>query len=420
MSKKKSQDGIKKVLNLRHCEIVIFKKYLKVDIQAVCKKYKTIKHWAYILHDKDDTDPHYHIYLHFGDSSVPIDYVAEWFHLEYINDKGEDKDGTNFIRKVQGRRSDMLLYLIHGNDSAAHKHQYSPDEVICNFTYKTEIANAKVVGDFDHYSYNEQIQYCNMLPIADRPKTHRQIEALHKLHQAVLASRTDRNIEVVFITGGTGTAKTTYAKRMLRKLKYDFCISSSSNDPFQDYMGQRAIILDDLRHDAFSLADLLKILDNNTPSTIKSRFCNKVFEGKMIVITSKVPIQYWYKDYRINNQFDDLNQLYRRITSYFEFTKSTIKIFDGLNEQGKPINCVKILENVFINKIEKIEKKKTNFANLFDEINFEILNEDESKLLNIVSDSSGGATQESLPGLKEPINKFSLDVKDNENKEDYI
>lgn len=405
MAKKKNEeDGIKKVLNLRHCEIVIYKEYLKVDIQKTLKEYSTIKHWAYILHDKDDTDPHYHIYIHFGDSSVPITLVAKWFKLAFIDEKGVEQDGTSFIEKVKGRRSDVLLYLIHGNDSQAHKHQYSPDEVIANFAYKTEIANSKIIGNFEKYSYNEQIQYCNMLPVSEKAKAHRQVEALHKLHQAVLATRTDRNIEVIFMTGASGTAKTTYAKKLLRKLNYDFCVSSSSNDPFQDYMGQRAIILDDLRHDAFSLADLLKILDNNTPSTIKSRFTNKVFEGKMIIITSKVPIKYWYSHYRINNEFDDLNQLYRRITTYFEFTYDTIKIYDGLNDRGNPINCIDILENVFIGKIKKIEKKKTDFKSLLRDINFDIMSEDENKLVEIKDESSGRATQDSLPGFNRPIN----------------
>ena len=38
-------------------EIVTDADKLKVDIQETCMKYKTIKQWAYILHDKDDTRP---------------------------------------------------------------------------------------------------------------------------------------------------------------------------------------------------------------------------------------------------------------------------------------------------------------------------------------------------------------------------
>ena len=48
-------------MNLRQMEIVTDQDKLNVDIQETCMKYKTIKQWAYILHDKDDTRPHYHI-----------------------------------------------------------------------------------------------------------------------------------------------------------------------------------------------------------------------------------------------------------------------------------------------------------------------------------------------------------------------
>ena len=122
----------------------------------------------------------------------------------------------------------------------------------------------------------------------------------------------NRNIEVVFIYGEAGTGKTTYAKRMLDKLGYDYAISSSSNDPLQDYMGQKALILDDLRDSTFEYEDLLKMLDNNTRTSVKSRFENKTFNGNMIVITSPVPIHKWYRTGR-DFEYDKLNQheLYR-------------------------------------------------------------------------------------------------------------
>ena len=395
-----NSNDVIKVLNLRHCEIVIFKQYLKVDIQQVCKKYETIKHWAYILHDKDDTEPHYHIYLHFGDSSVKVDLIAKWFHLEFVDYKGILQNGSNFVRKVKGRRSDVLLYLIHGNDSARHKYQYSPGEVIANFNFKTEIDNAKILGNFEQYSFREQLEYVNMLPVSEKAKAYRHLKQLHEVHLSVLATRTERDIEVIFIQGGTGTAKTSYAKLMLRKLGYDFAVSSSSNDPFQDYLGERAIILDDLRDTTFSFVDLLKLLDNNTRSSIKSRFTNKMFEGKMIVVTSVVPLVHWYREYRINNRFDDLNQLYRRFSTYVELTPSAIRIYDSISLEGKPINCLKVLDNTFIQKVEKKKKKKTNLVKILNDVNFDLL-EDKINIEEI--DKCGEATQLNIPGFKTPL-----------------
>lgn len=93
-------------MHLKQCEIVCDVDKLKVDIQETCMKYKTIKEWAYINHDKDDTRPHYHIYLNFGVSSVDTSVIATWFQV-----------ADNFVSRVKGRKADMLMYLTHGNDT---------------------------------------------------------------------------------------------------------------------------------------------------------------------------------------------------------------------------------------------------------------------------------------------------------------
>ena len=262
-------------MNLRQMEIVQDADKLKVDIQKTCMEYRTIKQWAYILHDKDDTRPHYHIYLNFG-TSVDTAQVAKWFQLDYEKD-GKSYSGEQFINKVKGRKTDMLLYLTHGNDSQVNKYQYSAEEVHANFDFATEVAMAKILGDFEHYSYAQMVAYINTLPLTEKAKAHSQLKKLWELECQIRTLHPERHMEVVFITGAGGTGKTYYARKLLDKLKYDYCISSSSNDPFQDYLGQKAIILDDLRDRDFAFEDLLKILDNHTSSSVHSRFVNKVF-----------------------------------------------------------------------------------------------------------------------------------------------
>lgn len=342
-------------MQLRHMEIVTDKDKLNVDIQATCMKYKTIKQWAYILHDKDDTRPHYHIYLNFGNSSCDTALVASWFEI-----------GENFISKVKGRKTDMLLYLTHGNDTQKNKHQYAPEEVKANFDFVTEIKNAEIIGDFDNHSYAEQLQYVNKLPVSEKVKEYTRLEKLWKLYCQTALLNAERKIDVVFICGKAGTGKTYYAKKMLRKMGYDFCVSSSSNDPFQDYLGQNAIILDDLRDRSFeNMEDLLKILDNNTASSVRSRFANKVFNGKIIVVTSSVPLQYWYPLMR-SNRNDSLDQLYRRFTCYIEVTRDTVTIFnDGVGNDGKPQGTGIIYANELKEKA-KVREEKTDFGKVFE------------------------------------------------------
>lgn len=342
-------------MQLRQMEIVTDKDKLTVDIQETCMKYKTIKEWAYILHDKDDTRPHYHIYLNFGTSSCDTKMVANWFGV-----------ADNFVSKVKGRKSDMLMYLTHANESQKNKHQYSPNEVVANFDFETEIENSKIIGDFKNYSYAEQLKYVNSLPITEKTKAFTQLKKLWELECQCLTLNADRNITIVFITGKGGTGKSFYAKKLCDRLGYDYCISSSSNDPFQDYLGQKAIILDDLRDKSFELEDLLKILDNHTSSSVKSRFNNKVFNGLLIIITSSVPLHYWYM--KKKSGVDNLIQLYRRINCYVEITENLIKVFDdGVDENGNPKGSVEIIVNDLVKKVIA-NNEKTILSSVFKKI----------------------------------------------------
>lgn len=352
---------------LRHMEIVTDADKLKVDIQETCMKYKTIKQWAYILHDKDDTRPHYHIYINFGDSSCDTAMVAKWFQLGYTDDKGVEHSGEQFIEKCKGRKTDILLYLTHGNDSQKNKHQYSPDEVVANFDFQVEIENAKILGDFDKYSYAQQIEYVNTLPISEKATVFTKLKRLWELHCAHRLLNPDRKIQVMFICGKGGTGKTYYAKKLLDAQGYDYCMSSSSNDTFQDYMGQRAMILDDLRDSTFKLPDLLKILDNDTLSSAFSRFNNKVFVGNMIVITSPVPLVYWYKNEQLGD-YDTLDQLYRRIGCYVEVKEQTVTLYnDGVDKWGKPVGIGQEYENELYGR-KKDQVVKFDFVAAFDKI----------------------------------------------------
>ena len=139
-------------MQLKQYEIVCDVDKLKVDIQQVCMEHKTIKQWAYINHDKDDTRPHWHIYVNFGNAGVKHDVVARWFGVD-----------ENFVERIKGRKSDVLLYLIHGNESQKNKHQYDPTEVVANFDWKMEVANSKILGNFETYSYAQMLAFAQSL-----------------------------------------------------------------------------------------------------------------------------------------------------------------------------------------------------------------------------------------------------------------
>lgn len=357
-----------KHLNCKHYEIVIYKDYLKVDLQETLKSYSTIKYWAYILHDKDDTAAHYHVYINFDGASVSSELVAKWFNLSYVDKDGKEHNGEQFIERVKGRRADMLLYLTHGNDSQRHKHQYSPDEVVANFDFKTEIKSAQIIGYFENYSYAQQLAYIHSLPKTEQKSYYNQLQNLWRVHCEWLTLNTDRDLKVIFVCGAPGTGKTFYAKKLIQSMGYDFCISSSANDPLQDYMGQDALLLDDVRDESFEkYEELLKLLDNDTGSSFKSRYNNKIFNGKLIVITSPVPLSNWFpeKKYNLN---DTLKQLFRRISAYVNVLDDVVKVYNKISVDGRPIGKYKVYYNE-VQKLKKGKERKTfDLISAFDKI----------------------------------------------------
>ncbi len=351
---------------LKQCEVESRVEFFKDDIQETIKSHKTIKKWAYILHDKDDTAPHYHIYLNFGSSGIDTKQVAEWFGLQ-----------ESQVNKIRGRATDMLLYLTHGNDSQKNKYQYSPSEVIANFDFETEIKNSKILGDFENYSYGRQLDYVHSLPVSEQASAYRQLDTLWKNHCKWLSMQTDRDITVMFITGKGGSGKTTYAKKLMEE-RYgnDFCVSSASNDPWQDYLGQKGMILDDARDKTFeNFADFLKIIDNHTSSSVASRFNNKVFNGELIIITASVPIRYWYRGRNSKGLLfavdeEGFEQLYRRISCYVEITKETITVYpDGVDARGYPQGLGRIYKNNLFDDLKKVPPaKKVDFCSMFEKL----------------------------------------------------
>lgn len=194
----------------------------------------------------------------------------------------------------------------------------------------------------------------------------------------------DRDITVIFMSGAAGIGKTSFAK-MYSKARYpsaEPCVSSSSNDPLQDYKGEPVLILDDLRDDSFKYHDFLKLLDNHTLSSSKSRYHNKPFIGNLIIITSTRPINDWY----FNKTPEDKHQLYRRVSQWLKFDGEKIYAFeyDDKTKRYEPVGTA-------INPIVmELKKRKAFLLGIFDAVGVEFTPADRSKLetgLNNMTDS---------------------------------
>lgn len=297
-------------MKLKICEVVLYQeRFEKIDtIVDVCNLYKRIKDYAVILHDKEDVKPHYHLMLRFTDS-FDTDKLLEWFDCR-----------DNQIEKIKGRFADALAYLTHSN--SPDKYQYALEEVKSNFDFNKEsktLAKKKELerlllavadGEIKPYQFGEKIEDIMYI------KNDRKFEIAYEKYLKKQYNTISRNINVIFITGGTGLGKTTLGKKWCEDKNKSYVLSSSDNDVMQDYRGQDVLILDDLRDSSFKFNDLLKLLDNHINSSVTSRYKNKVFVGDTIIVTSSVGIFDWYNGMISRGMFDDVKQLYRRISLY--------------------------------------------------------------------------------------------------------
>lgn len=297
-------------MRVRMIELSQQMKYVDIEkIKEVLQGKECIKDYAYIIHDKDkDTEVHIHLMMRF---TAPYDtkHIAQWFGVS-----------EQYLCRIKGKFGDALLYLTHGN--APNKYQYSVDEVVSNFDFMSEktssgdsrredIINKIVSGEIREYNYYDYIS------ISEYDKYKKSIDNAFK-YRVDKIKGVARSMDCVFITGESGSGKSTYAKMLAEEKGYSVFVSSGSNDPLDDYKGQDCIILDDLRPSCMGLSDLLKMLDNHTASTVKSRYKNKVLECKMIIITTILDIDTFF-----NNVFSEEKetaiQLKRRCKVKIEF-----------------------------------------------------------------------------------------------------
>ena len=340
--------------SVRKCEIVQQLSYMpgypdnwKTMLEENLEKNPNIVAWAYIVHDKDvDNDgnlkpPHLHIIIILKESvkystvggyvGVPAQYVSQ-IHQKY-------RAGRKWYADVGG----ALSYLTHRN--AKDKYQYDDDEVTSKpgYDWKAERQKSEVrqsenqtmkalldgiengsIHRYDLYDHISQSLYIDNKANIEKAFEHRE--------GRVKNSHNNRNVTVIYICGTPGSGKTALAKKYCEDNNLSYCISASSRDPVQDYDGQEALILDDLRPETFVLPDLLKLLDNHTSSSVNARYHDRWIDAKTIIITTVLPIEDFYL--RVGNRDEPIQQLYRRCRFMIRLTLDKMDIFSYRSSTG--------------------------------------------------------------------------------------
>lgn len=299
--------------------------------------------YAYLVHDKDTHEdgsikaPHLHIMMDFKGTSWTPENLAKWF-----------KDDPQRIQKPTSKSykftyENMCSYLIHETPNSDGKYKYPPEDVTANFDFvefinqiRKGVTDAKSkkrehpIADVLQKIMNNEIPRIKLSEYIDdmtNLKYNRDIERAYNIRDTKLAKEIERNMNVIYISGASGTGKTTWAKYIASQRKYSVYVSGSSNDPFEDYMGQECVILDDIRGSDWKINDLLKVLDNNTNSKVRSRYRNKYLNDcKLLILTSVQPIDDLYSNLK-EHDTEPIEQLKRRCTDMICFTTNTMTLY---------------------------------------------------------------------------------------------
>ena len=105
--------------------------YDKSDLEYIIRL-KTVDKYAYIYHDKDESEPHYHLYIHFMSRRR-----LNWLEHEKLTHAFKQNIMCERVIDV----NQLFLYFLHRN--SPEKYQYSVKDIISNYNFLDTNENAK-------------------------------------------------------------------------------------------------------------------------------------------------------------------------------------------------------------------------------------------------------------------------------------
>ena len=203
----------------------------------------------------------------------------------------------------------------------------------------------------------------------------------------------NREMEVLYIYGESGSGKTTYAKRVANDRDMSVFISSSGSDFLDGYAGQSCIILDDFRGSQAPLNTILKLLDNNTASNVASRYKNKsISECKLIIITSVQSVEELFKS-AFADSVEPLQQFKRRCQIVMHFTKDEIETL-MYNKDINGYSIVATIPNIVLdefmeslkpeNQIERLAKVLGGTSDLLNAVKDKIMTDKDLQFDDVI------------------------------------
>ena len=319
-------------ISVKACEVMQYWEYMDVkDVSSLVERIKALtnlKSWCIVTHDKDVLPsgelkrPHFHCVLTFSNNKT-FGSIAKGLGV-----------AVQYVNKIKSTTKSAQLYLVHRNNP--EKYQYNPSEVQANFDYVNFVDDCPIKEKRENIALRiekgeiKEYNIFNYITIDEYSRNKRYYQSCFEYRQGKLKGM-DRSMECIFITGGSGTGKTTYAKMVASQKGFATYISSGGKNPLDNYKGEECIILDDTRSSTWSLTDFLKLTDNHTDSLVGCRYYNKsIAECKLLIVTSCKSLDEFYEQ-ATKEDNEPRIQLLRRFPVVIRLTKESmyIEYFDG-------------------------------------------------------------------------------------------
>jgi hypothetical protein len=318
---------------------------------------KKLKKYAWILHDKDEgREVHAHLY---GQPNSPMktSVIANLFGIR-----------ENQIEKIKGTWNDAMAYLTHAN--APEKHQYDPEEVHANFDWGKDAKRSKsaqnreleeviakiTTGEIRQYNITDYVSGDAYV------RNERKIKAALNYRMMYVKAHLEELIEmknIIWIYGETGKGKTTFAKELAKGYKMVYAITSIGKNPFDDYLDEPCIIMDDLRPQDLSFADLLGILDPYNFKHAAARYHNKALQTQLVIVTTTISPELFAQECNGGELVaEDARQLYRRLNSIYEVLSDEIIEYE-YDERWNRVVTERI-PNLWLQIAQSKKKKRDN------------------------------------------------------------
>lgn len=300
---------------------------------------------AFIVHDKDisfDTklvEPHIHGYIDFP-KLMDLSKVAMALGVEKERVETPKSRGGRHLTRINA-----LAYLIHAKDKDKYQYPVSDVETFDTLDYETFINQNR--EDFEKYSatkkreksdesldlvlskvqlgeltYNEVMEDDNLAFLfGNNQQKFREGFNFYGERQTFLRlkslERKEYQMTVIYIQGDSDIGKSELAKNIALQvqgklneigLRGDIYSASSAN-PFDNYLGEEILLLDDLREDTMRASDWLKLFDPLNSARMSARYQNKLVVPRLIIM----PVYMSPKLFFGRIKAEDLNQFLRRI-----------------------------------------------------------------------------------------------------------